>query len=905
LATEREKILQAAQRYVDRRRYDRAIVELQKLVDQDPSDARTLLKIGDLQARLEQYPEAIETYDQVGQYYAAQGFALKAIAVYKQIRELIRKHAPELADRFGYILPKLAEIYTQLELTTDALAAYDEYATRLQKAARDQDAIQVFRKMVDLDASNPLPHLRLAEACCRVQALDEAIESFWTAAELLLSMKRSDDALKVVERILHFRQDPRFARVAAELYLQRGTREDGLQALAKLQICFQSDPRNIDTLALLAQAFTVIGQEGKAVEVYKEMARIARDQHLDDLYGQLLAHLRGIAPNDEQVRGMPSVPPRADDRPEPRKPSAPQHSAEALSDDALESIPPSDFEALVPDRQALAPPRAIQASAPDVMVLDDDFHPVEASSEPVPADVDALVRKAVVDAESFRRLRLYTKAVEALHIALELDAGSFEARQRLRDVLVEAGDREGASLETVNLARMCLDQGDVQQGEAFLYEALELSPHNADAHALLGELVPASPDAYGAVDDGATVVADPTRHAAMMRSASQPPPGVYREHEPLPSYDLEEVSAAQAIPSEPEVVLPSLDEMDAPFGTPGEVIAEAPLPSFPLGADGDDLMAGLDGTDAPEAVAAPSLDDVDDLSEFVEEEASGGGGEALEEALEEADFFVSRGLYDDARAILLEQLARMPNHPLLIERMREVQEAAASAGESRTIDRSTLGTMAAAPAGYANKALDVAASLHALDDLEPPAASISAEALSRVENENDVEQVFQKFQGSVRAQVAENDAETHYELGLAYKDMQLFGDAIHEFLLASRNPHRECMSFAMIGLIHLEQGDLGKAAEAYVRALNAPERTPEQELNLYYELGSLHARKGSTNDALYYFQKIAKQNSSYRDVRIRIAQIQATSIPPPPPTSRAVNDHDDFDQVFDDLFDSK
>ena len=78
----------------------------------------------------------------------------------------------------------------------------------------------MFRKMVELDAGNPLPHLRLAEACCRVQSLDEAIESFWTAAELLLNLERSDDALKVVERILHFRQDARFARVAAELYLE-------------------------------------------------------------------------------------------------------------------------------------------------------------------------------------------------------------------------------------------------------------------------------------------------------------------------------------------------------------------------------------------------------------------------------------------------------------------------------------------------------------------------------------------------------------------------------------------------------------------------------------------------------------------------------------------------------------
>ena len=44
----------------------------------------------------------------------------------------------------------------------------------------------------------------------------------------------------------------------------------------------------------------------------------------------------------------------------------------------------------------------------------------------------------------------------------------------------------------------------------------------------------------------------------------------------------------------------------------------------------------------------------------------------LESALEEAEFFATRGLYDDARTILEEQLARLPNHPLLVERLAEL-----------------------------------------------------------------------------------------------------------------------------------------------------------------------------------------------------------------------------------------
>jgi len=377
--SDREKTLQAAQKYIEKKRYDRAIAEYQRIVQDDPNDARTLLKIGDLQARLSAYPEAIATYDRVGQYYSSQGFALKAIAVYKQIRELIKKHAPDLADRYGHIVPKLAEIYTQLGLTSDALAAYDEVATRLQRAGRDREAIEVFSKMVGLDTQNPLPHLRLAEARCRVQSLDEAIESFWAAAELLLSLERRDDALKVIERILHFKVDARYAWVAAELYLQRGTREDGLQALTKLQVCFQADPKNLDTLGLLAQAFTLIEQEGKAIEVYKEMARIARDGERRDLFEQLLAHLREVAPHDEQVRALQSLPPTLSNSSRPpaaasRPPveSLAPHSVgdndvefleEATDRDALELVPPA--------ARPLPARRQVMVSAPDVVVVDD------------------------------------------------------------------------------------------------------------------------------------------------------------------------------------------------------------------------------------------------------------------------------------------------------------------------------------------------------------------------------------------------------------------------------------------------------------------------------------------------------------------------------------------------------
>jgi tetratricopeptide (TPR) repeat protein len=162
VAIDREKILAAAQKYVEKKKYDKAVIEYQKVIQEDPNDARTLLKIGDLQSKMEEYANAVATYERVGKFYATQGFSLKAIAVYKQIREIISNRLPQLEEKYSHVTPKLAELYQQLGLTSDALAALDEVATRLQRQGREQEAVEVFRKIVDLDPSNPLPHLRLA-----------------------------------------------------------------------------------------------------------------------------------------------------------------------------------------------------------------------------------------------------------------------------------------------------------------------------------------------------------------------------------------------------------------------------------------------------------------------------------------------------------------------------------------------------------------------------------------------------------------------------------------------------------------------------------------------------------------------------------------------------------------------
>jgi tetratricopeptide (TPR) repeat protein len=605
------------------------------------------------------------------------------------------------------------------------------------------------------------------------------------------------------------------------------------------------------------------------------------------LFEQLLAHLREVAPHDEQVRALQSLPPTLGNTNSSRPPVAESLPPVSIGDSEVEFIDDATERNVldVAPQQAYSLPgaRPLVTSAPDVVVVDDQQEAAEELGDPGSFDARAHARKAVVDAESFRKLRLYPKAIEALHIALEIDPRSLEIRQKLRELLVESGDREGAIAETLNMASLQLDNGDLAQTEALIYEVLEIEPEHPEALAMLGHIRSgqAAQIAYNETDDGHTRVSAPLDIDG------------YDPDAPLPSYDLEEIGAEQAMNSEPGRSLQihqPFEMQDDPFQPDG------PLPSFPMGSE-PELRVAADARpldDYEEEVLEVS--NVEDFEQPASPAAAAAANstEGLEDVLDEADFFATRGLYEDARAILVEQLTRTPHHPLVLERLREVDTALGSAGGSQTIERSQLSK------NQEQDALDfdVAQSLGALDEMELPPGSLALSA-----GDVDVDQVFEKFRAGFRSQVSENDSATHYDLGVAYKEMGLIADAIHEFELAARDPERECNCFAMIGLVYLEQNELDRAAEAYVRALGAADKTVEQEMNLYYDLGIVYEMKGKAQDALYYFQKIARRDPGYRDVSERLSSLQPEKEAMPVSSSaRAVGDQDEFDSVFDDLF---
>ncbi|MSP25249.1 MAG: tetratricopeptide repeat protein [Myxococcales bacterium] len=466
-ALDREKTLQAAQKLVDKDKFDKAIIEYRKLVDSDPADVRTLLKIGDLHLKLQQFEPAIVVYEKVGEHYFREGFAVKAIAVFKQIRGIMRRHAQELDAKFAHILPRLAEIYTQLGLTSDALAAYDEVATRLRQEGRVRDALDVFKVVVGLDPQNPIAHLRVADSRARLGDIDKAVDSFGEAARIMLSLGRIDDALKVLERLLEYRPDPNYARLAGTSYLERGQPNDGMAALSKLQIAFKANPKDLATLKILTRAFDAINQPTKALEVLKEAARVARDGGDQEEFATVAAMLSARAPDDPQTRSLLAQLRARTGRP-PGGPAVEIDDAESV-DEALDV---ESLDELIP--ASLPPSGGPPSEGPRSAGTSEQPGRYQQSLRPQ-ASPDAAY--AIETANAYRAAGHVAYATELLRAALAQE-DSFDVRLLMSDLLLEGGDQASAIEERLYLANSAVAMQDGALGIQMLDDVLLLEPEH-------------------------------------------------------------------------------------------------------------------------------------------------------------------------------------------------------------------------------------------------------------------------------------------------------------------------------------------------------------------------------------------------------------------------------------------
>src|SRR5260370_21959216 len=261
----KQKVLSAAEKFVQQGKLQNAIAEYDKVLKHDAKDLTVNNTIGDLYARLGDIAKAIECFKTVGDAYAAQGFTVKGIAMYKKITKL----RPSVDGSL-----KLAELYTQQGLFNDARAQYLQVAEDFMKNGDHEQAVRLFQKVLEMDPENVPMRVKLAEVYVRLAKKKEASEIFSAAAESLRALGSLAAAEDILERILVL--DPGNSYVLllrATAALESG---DPKNAIAYLEKAADLDSHPEGFRDLL-KAYLPIGNLTKAAPIAEKLLTVHND----------------------------------------------------------------------------------------------------------------------------------------------------------------------------------------------------------------------------------------------------------------------------------------------------------------------------------------------------------------------------------------------------------------------------------------------------------------------------------------------------------------------------------------------------------------------------------------------------------------------------------------------------
>ena len=140
-----------------------------------------------------------------------------------------------------------------------------------------------------------------------------------------------------------------------------------------------------------------------------------------------------------------------------------------------------------------------------------------------------------------------------------------------------------------------------------------------------------------------------------------------------------------------------------------------------------------------------------------------------------------------------------------------------------------------------------------------------------VEKIQSVDELFSAFREGVEKQVKGDDYDTHYNLGIAYKEMMLIEPAIDEFKIAMRDPERTLECCSMLSICEQARGDLAAAVEWLRQGVLAPGFPPEDSIGLRYDLADIYLQQGHAEMATTEFKSVHDMDPDYRDVAARLA----------------------------------
>src|SRR5205085_3890120 len=146
---------------------------------------------------------------------------------------------------------------------------------------------------------------------------------------------------------------------------------------------------------------------------------------------------------------------------------------------------------------------------------------------------------------------------------------------------------------------------------------------------------------------------------------------------------------------------------------------------------------------------------------------------------------------------------------------------------------------------------------------------------ARAQADLELAEIFTEFKEGLEDSAGSSDAEdpeTHYNLGVAFKEMGLLDESIGELQKVCQAVERGhsfpqvMQAFTWLAQAFLEKGVPQAAIRWYEKALKLPTTHEEARVALHYELAAAYEASDNKQAALNHFLEVYGANIDYRDV---------------------------------------
>jgi tetratricopeptide (TPR) repeat protein len=262
----KEKSRAKAEGYLQQNKLQNAIAEYEKILAVEPRDLAILNTVGDIYGRLGQSEKAIERFRVIAESYATDGFNLKSIAMYKKITKLDPNGLPAIE--------KLAELYRKQGLVSDArsmlLQAADAYTRRNQS----KETLRLLKQLVLFDPENVQVISRTADLMISGQQKNEAKEMLSQTASTLVERHALEPAQKILEKLIAIdRGNLRAQELRAQVTLELG---DAAKAAELYEAIPDLDSR-VDGLRNLLAAWLKLANLDNAYPISRKLIAVHHD----------------------------------------------------------------------------------------------------------------------------------------------------------------------------------------------------------------------------------------------------------------------------------------------------------------------------------------------------------------------------------------------------------------------------------------------------------------------------------------------------------------------------------------------------------------------------------------------------------------------------------------------------